>query len=186
MATATIKNRCVVCGKEKASVKCEGCSRTFCYNHMTDHRQELSKQLDEIEVTRDLFRQTLTEQSTEPRKHPLIQQIDQWERQSIDKIRQTADKARQLLLTHTTSHVTKIEVKLGKLTDQLRQNREESDFVETDLNHWKDELTRLTKEFAEPPNISIRQDTTSLVTNILVDVHSRYISCARKEIVADL
>jgi hypothetical protein len=183
MATATTKHRCAVCGKEKASFKCEGCSKTFCNKHVTDHRQELNKQLDEIEVTRDLFRQTLTEQTTEPRKHPLIQQIDQWERESINKIRRTADEARQLLLTHTTNHNTKIEVKLAKLTDQLRQNREENDFVETDLNHWKHELTRLTKELAQPPNVSIRQDTSSLVKNILVDVSSKYFSFAQDSIV---
>jgi chromosome segregation ATPase len=173
MAAATVKNRCAICGKEKASFKCDGCSQSFCFNHVTDHRQELSKQLDEIEVTRDLFRQTLTEQTTEPRKHPLIQQIDKWERESINKIRETADEARQLLLKHTTGHVAKIEVELAKLTDQLRQNRQENDFVETDLDHWKDEITRLTKELAEPPNVSIRQDTTSLVTKIFVDVPSK-------------
>jgi ribosome recycling factor len=113
----------------------------------------------------------------------LIQQIDQWERESINKIRRTADEARQLLLTHTTNHNTKIEVKLAKLTDQLRQNREENDFVETDLNHWKHELTRLTKELAQPPNVSIRQDTSSLVKNILVDVSSKYFSFAQDSIV---
>jgi hypothetical protein len=179
MATATVKNRCVICDKEKASFKCEGCSQTFCYNHVTDHRQELSKQLDEIEVIRDLFRQTLVEQITEPRKHPLIQQIDTWERDSIDKIRRTADEARQLLFKHTTNHISNIEVKLTKLTDQLRENRQENDFVETDLNHWKDELTRLTKELDEIPNVSIRRDTIPLVTNILVDVPSKYFSFIR-------
>jgi hypothetical protein len=79
MATATIKNRCVICNKEKASFKCEGCSQTFCYNHVTDHRQQLNKQLEEIEIMRDLFRQTLTEKSADTQKHPSIQQINRWE-----------------------------------------------------------------------------------------------------------
>src|SRR5690348_2978021 len=63
MATATGKARCVICEKEKSTLRCEGCLQTFCYNHVADHRQQLSKQFDEIEVTRDLFRQTLTEQT---------------------------------------------------------------------------------------------------------------------------
>ena len=50
MATSTIKNRCIICDKEKASFRCEGCLQTFCNKHCNDHRQELSKQLDEIEV----------------------------------------------------------------------------------------------------------------------------------------
>ena len=172
MAAAAVKNRCAICNKEKASLKCEGCSRTFCFNHLNDHRQELNKQFDEIEITRDLLRQAITEQSAQPQKHSLFQKIDKWEHDSINKIRQTADEARQLLLKQTTGRVTEIETKLAKLTDQLRQNREENDFVETDLNHWKDELTRLTNELDKPSNVTIRQDTTALVTKILVDVPS--------------
>ena len=171
MATAAVKNVCTICNR-KASAKCEGCSQTFCYNHLNGHRQELNQQFDELEITRDLLRQAITEQTAQPQNHSLFQQIDKWEHDSINKIRQAADEARQLILTRTTGHVTQIETKLAKLTDQLRQSREEHDFVETDLNHWKDELTRLTNELDKPPNFAIRQDTTALVTKILVDVPS--------------
>ena len=95
MSTTTGKGRCITCGKEKSSVRCEGCLELFCYNHLTDHRQELSKQLDEIEIDRDLFRQTLTEQTN---KHPLIKQINKWEEDSIRIIRQTANQWKQLLI----------------------------------------------------------------------------------------
>ena len=74
MATAVVKNRCAICNKENASLKCEGCLRTFCYNHLTDHRQELNKQFDEIEITRDLLRQAITEKTAQPQKHSLFQQ----------------------------------------------------------------------------------------------------------------
>ncbi len=127
MATATGKARCVICGKEKSSYICGGCSQEFCFNHLADHKQELSKQFDGIEVNRDLFRQTLTEQTSNPQKHELIQQIDLWERDSIRKIRQTAEEARQLVLENTTGHIRELETKLNKLTHQLRQSREEND-----------------------------------------------------------
>ncbi len=52
-------------------MKCGGCLQEFCFNHWGDHRQELSKHLDKIEVSRDLFRQTLTEQTTDQQKHAL-------------------------------------------------------------------------------------------------------------------
>jgi hypothetical protein len=58
MATTTIKNRCVICDKEKGSFKCEGCLQTFCNKHFNDHRQELSIKLYEIEVNRDFLWQT--------------------------------------------------------------------------------------------------------------------------------
>jgi len=81
MATALGRNRCVTCGKEKATLRCAGCLQDFCFNPLVEHRQQLNKQLDEIEVYRDLVQQT-----TNPNKHPSIQRIDQWEQESIQKI----------------------------------------------------------------------------------------------------
>src|SRR5437764_345598 len=101
MATATGKARCVTCGKEKSSYKCGKCSQEFCFNYLTDHKQELSKQFDELEINRDIFRQTLTEHTIHPQKQSLIQQIDKWEHDSINKIQQIADEARQIVLKHT-------------------------------------------------------------------------------------
>ncbi len=100
----------------------------------------------------------------------MIQQIDRWERDSINKIRQTAQEARQLLLQHTTRHVKQMEVKLNKLTDQLRQGREENDFVETDLRHWNEELIQLTDELKKPSNITLRHDSKPFVTKLCVDI----------------
>jgi len=172
MATGPGRNRCVICGKERATLRCGGCLQEFCYNDFGNHRQELAKQLDEVEVNRDLFRQTLTEQISKPEKQELIQQIDQWERDSINKIRQTAEEARQVVFKHTTEHIKELETNLNKLTEQLRQSREENDFFETDLRRWNDELTRLTEELVKPSNIHFREDATALVTKISVDVTS--------------
>jgi ribosome recycling factor len=137
---------------------------------VAEHRQELCKQLDEVEVTRDLFRQTLTEQTSQTQQHPLMQQIDNWERESIDKIQKAANDARQLLVDHTTGHITIIESQLNKLTDELRKSREEDDFFETDLSRWKREIARLTEALQKPSTVRVRQNSTSLVTKIVVDV----------------
>ncbi len=170
MAAASDKNRCAVCNKGKATLRCGGCLRDFCFNHVTDHRQELCKQLDEVEVTRDLFRQTLTEQKSQPQKHPYMQQIDKWERESIDKIQQAAKEARQLLIQHIPGHIAEIEIQLNKLTGQLRKGREEDDFFETDLSRWKKEIAQLTEALNKSSNIRIRQDSGPFVTKIVVDV----------------
>lgn len=170
MANAIGRTRCATCGKEKATLKCGGCSQDFCFDHVADHRQELSKQLDDVEVSRDLFRQKLTEQTANSQKHTLIKQVDEWEHDSVIKIRQTAEEARQILLQHTTTHIKQVEVKLNKLTNQLRQQREENDFFETDLYRWKEELMRLAEELDKPSNIRLRYDPTPFITKISVDV----------------
>jgi chromosome segregation ATPase len=170
MTTVGGKNNCAICGKERRTVLCDGCSKPFCYNHLNGHRQELSKELDDVEVTRDIFRQTLTEQTSEPRKHPLMEKIDEWERDSIGKIQETAEKVRQQLFQCITEHITEIEVQLNKLTDQMRASRQDNDFVETELNQWKNELHRLKEELNKSSRIVLQRDTVPLITKINIDV----------------
>ncbi len=143
MATTTGKGRCITCDKEKRVVICAGCSQLFCFDHLPDHRQELSHQLDDIEINRDIFRQTLTEQTIDSEKHPLIKHIDQWEDDSIEKIQQIAKECRQQIFQHTTEHIHQIEVNLAKLTDQIKRTRQENDFNEIDLCEFRQKITQL-------------------------------------------
>ena len=173
MATATGKDRCITCSKEKRVVICGGCLQLFCFDHLPDHRQELSAQLDDIEVHRDVFRQTLTEQTIHPQKHSLIKEIDRWEEYSIRKIQQAANECRQQILQYTTEHVTNMEVNLAKLTDRLRQARQENDFNEIDLNGFREKLTQLEEKLDKSETVSIQQSSTSLVNEIVVVTRSR-------------
>ncbi|CAF1374226.1 unnamed protein product [Rotaria sp. Silwood1] len=172
MATGTGKAQCSKCNKVKSAVRCEGCLRMFCYEDLPRHHQELSKELDEIESNRNLFRQTLTEQTREPKNHSLIKQINQWEEDSIKKIKQTAHECRQILLQHMAEHITQIEVNLAQLTDKLKETRQENDFNEIILNQFKNTLTQLAKELDKPLNISIKQENTVLINPISVVVSS--------------
>jgi hypothetical protein len=170
MATRTSTAHCVKCGKERATFKCAGCLQDFCFNHLTDHRQELNMQLDEIEINRDLVRQSLNEQAINPKNYSLIKQIDKWEEDSIKIIQKTATECRQHILQYATKHINQIEIILNKLTDQLRQTRQENDFNEIHLNQFKQKLTQLAKELDKPSNISLEQDSTSLINKISVVV----------------
>jgi chromosome segregation ATPase len=172
MSIATGKARCIICEKEKSAVRCEGCLQIFCYNHLNDHRQQLSQHFDELEINRDLFRQTLNEQINHPQKHILIKQIDQWESDSIQKIQQIAKECREKLFQHTNEHVNQIEMNLTKLTNQMREIRQENDFNEIDLNNLKEKLTRLEKDLDQIPNVLIGEDSTTLIKKFSVVISS--------------
>jgi hypothetical protein len=173
MATATGKTRCVVCGKEKATLKCGGCSKDFCYNHWDTHRQELNKQLDEIEMNRDLFRQSIIQHVEQPNNNKLIQQINQWEQTSIKIIQQTAEQARQILIKYTKRYIHEIEIKLNKVTHQLRESRDEDDFNEINLCQFQEELNRLTEALNKPSTVSIREDSTPFINKISVEISDK-------------
>jgi chromosome segregation ATPase len=172
MATTIGKTHCVTCGKDKVAYKCEACSQTFCVNHLADHHRELGLQLDEVEHKRNLFRQTLTEQTTNPQLHSLIQQVNKWEKDSINIIQRTADDARQVLAKHATENMNEIEIKLVELTKQLEITRQENDFNELHLNQFKRKLKQLEEQLKQPSSISIRQESSSFVGRINVVMSS--------------
>jgi hypothetical protein len=173
MASSTTASKvlCVVCNKGKGSFKCEGCSQTFCPKHSYDHRNELSQQLGDIEVSHDLIHRTLIEQTEDPQQHPLLKKVDEWEQTAIVKIRQTAKEIRNELLKNTAEQTANIKQKLKQLSDELRQGREDNDFIETDLRQWTHKLEELKKELLNPKTITIQEDSTSLITKIRIDRH---------------
>lgn len=169
MASESDQGRCIKCDKEKCIVKCCGCSQTYCYNHFEKHREELKGKLDELTVSRDSLQQTLIEQKNSPDKHSLMQKLDEWERRSIEKIRQVADEVKQSLLKNINLQFVDTERKLNELTAQLRRAYEENDFFESDLQHWEEKLTKLTEKINGSSTDIILRQSTPLVNNISVD-----------------
>ena len=169
MATMTSKILCSNCNKGKGTFKCEGCEKIFCPKHSIDHRNDLSKQLEEIELAHDLAYKTLIEQTQNLRQHLLIQKVDQWEYQAIEKIRQMADEARSNLHQSITEHAGDIKKKLQELSDELRQGRDDNDYLEFDLRQWMQKLEELKLELLNPVNITVHDDSTPLITKIYVD-----------------
>ena len=180
MAGVTSKAQCITCGKEKSTIRCEGCSQPFCYNHFGDHRKEFAAQLEELDVMCNQFQQTLTKLKTKPQKHPLFQQIDQWEHDSIIKIQRTAEEARNLLLKHFPVHVTKATEQFNTFTKQMEENRRENDFFETDIQQWKEQLTIIREKLRTPANIIVEPTTIPLVNKISVDVLRKFIRLYEK------
>lgn len=173
--STTVKTQCVTCGKEKSVIRCEGCFEPFCFNHFGEHRKEFSTQLEEIDTTCEGLQQTIVKLTSKPQKHPLFQYIDQWEQNSISKIQQAAEDARQILLKHFPVHVAAATDHLKDFMKKVRKSRQENDFFETDIQRWKDELVILREKLRKPSNIIIEITDTPLVTKISVDVHSTYI-----------
>jgi hypothetical protein len=170
MAAANGKIRCVICNKRKSTLKCRGCSKDFCYTHWDTHRQKLKIKLAEIENNKETFKQSFNQYIQQPNNNTLMQQINQWEQNSIKKIQQIAEEARQVAVKNTNEYIHQIEIKLHRLTDQLRESRKEDDFNEINLRQYQEEINRLTKELTKPLNISIQEDSTSFINKISVYV----------------
>jgi len=153
--------------KLPTATKCEGCSQALCIKHFIDHRRLLSEEMNAFIIEHDQFQHSLNQQTAQPELHPLIKQIDEWEKASIIKIQQTAKELRLELLPFTTTHLDELSKNIRQLTEKLREAREHDSFVETDLRHWKKLIEDLKQNLASPSTVSISQhDSSPLVQNI--------------------
>ena len=174
MATTIGKSRCGPCGQEKVAYKCEGCLQTFCINHLTDHHRELSLQFDELENRRNVFRQKLTQQTNVAQKQVLVQEINQWEIESINVIQKTAEEARRVLAKHTTENTSQIEDKFVQLTEQLKVARKENDFNELHINQFREKFKLLEEQLNVLSNISVRHQHSPFIDRITVAISSNH------------
>jgi hypothetical protein len=162
METAEEKILCSTCEKSLAILMCLGCEKDFCYRHVAEHRQELNKQMDEIATNHDQLQQTIANQEAEPNCHPLMKRIDEWEQQSIDKIRQAAEDARKQLLIILGTHRTQVTKDLASFTTELSTVRKEGDYVETDLTKWTEKLENLKADLTAADTIGFASDNDEI------------------------
>jgi hypothetical protein len=178
MATSTSqKAPCAICGKVAGLFTCRGCQKDFCTRHVVEHRQELGREMDELTMVHDQFRQSLTEQTTKSYQISCMKQIDEWEQQSINKIHREAADARKQLQDTIDERTTKLTEVLAKIARELQKAREDDDFFETDLTEWTEKLNKLKKDLAQPPNIDIGQNDT-----VIASIPKMVVLASKKEI----
>jgi hypothetical protein len=170
MATST---QCSIC-KETSTFLCNGCSKNFCFDHLTEHQQLLNEQLHSIQDDYNQFRQFIIDIKENPQKHPLITKIDQWENESIHKIKQTAQQCREELINYTNQNIYQIEIKLNDSNEEIIPNQKKNDFNEISLNNFKQKLEKLKQELNQSKDISILQQSDSLINQISIKFHSKF------------
>ncbi|CAF3747071.1 unnamed protein product [Adineta steineri] len=168
MATANARAKCSICNKGNITYVCPGCSEGFCFQHLTEHRQILHNQLEEIINNHNQFQQAIIQKKQNPLNSSLIEQINQWETDSIHQIQQIANECRETLKILIQKSISDIEDKFLELSQKLKETREENEVNDIDLNNFQLQLTQITEELNEPSNISVRQDSQEFIKKISV------------------
>ena len=166
MATSTSKATCTLCDRTKELFLCQACSNHFCYDHMPEHRRNIQQQFDHLRNDHDQLRQQINDLKIDSTKYALMKEIDRWEEESINKIKQHAQLCRMQSLRHSNILLLKMEHEFNNLAAQIREIHRENQFNETDLNDLRVRFTKLEQELNQPPNISIKQQSTPLINKI--------------------
>src|SRR5271154_2230924 len=157
MASSSTRKQCANgegC-KQMAAALCEGCSQALCTKHFIDHRRFLGEEMNVIISEHDQLKHTLNQQTTNIDSHPLIKEINEWEKESITKIQLKAKELRQELLQLTTVHLDELSKKLQYLSEKLKEGWEDDSFVETDLQDWRKSLHDLKANLTSPSTFNI-------------------------------
>ncbi|CAF1425296.1 unnamed protein product [Adineta steineri] len=168
MTTVNNRKRCFTCSSENNTYTCEGCSKRFCSRHIPEHQQRLNEGLNHITDDYNEFRQRINEQKQNPHNHSLLKQINQWERNSVEKIQQKAQECRESVIKSSQAYINDIEKKCNDLTKQIKHFQKETDFNEINLNHLTNQLIEITQELNNPSNIFIKQDSQSFIHDISI------------------
>lgn len=166
MATAPVKLHCSVCQKATRTFMCDGCLQRFCDVDLKEHLQLLDVKLNEIENDYDQFRQFFINRKSELEKYPLIEQINQWEHDSIEKIKYKAQESRQKLTEYTKNNLFRFDNGLNQLANQLKEPHKENQFNEIDLENLRRQLKTLKNEFDVSTKITAKQQPTTLIDQI--------------------
>ncbi|CAF1251603.1 unnamed protein product [Adineta steineri] len=128
----------------------------------------VDKQLDEIINGHGQLQQTIIQQKQNSHNSSLTEQINQWETNSVHQIQQTAEECRKTLIKLTQTLIDDVEKKFIKLSEKLKEIREEDECNEIDLNNSQLKLTQITEEFLQSSNISIKEDSQEFIKRISV------------------
>ena len=176
VATSQSKKHCSKCEKGAGSFSCDGCGQSFCLKHVAEHRQELTRQMDIIEQEHDILHEDLLNQAKEQDQHPIFRRIDRWEKESIEKIQQTAEKSRSTLKQILNSVGDYGQKSLNKVLVKLRRARESDDFFENDLDRWMQHINRLREEVESMANsIDIAHERSTSAIQLIEIVHDRTV-----------
>jgi hypothetical protein len=154
------------CGKKNNGIMiCSGCQKSFCGKHVNEHRQELGAELDDIRQEHDLLHHKIEKLSIDDQ---LFQEIDQWEKESIEKIQLAATTARKNLQDILDQLKQRFSKTCRDIAVNIYSSCEADDYSEDDLDRWKEQLETLKLTIKSSTSVEIIQDQKSVIHLITV------------------
>jgi chromosome segregation ATPase len=129
------------------------------FQQLMDIRNELKESLDTAKIT-----------SKNENKLPCLIEVDQWERKTIEYIREIARKVRTNINETMAKNMAEIRHQLEQLSTHMQQQEKEGNYLENDIGKVKFQLDQL-KETIQRLNEKIQVVTSSNIDwNALIHI----------------
>jgi hypothetical protein len=153
MESATpVHKGCATCRKGGDVFMCRGCRQVFCAKHVDEHREKLSKEVENLAEDHERLQRDLNRDNEE---QLLLSIINTWEQESIERINLTAETARAGLRQWIDRNNIEIKIPLERITNEIRSCQQADDYTETDLRRWIQQLEEYRNRMEKLPNIDM-------------------------------
>ena len=150
---------CSVCRKIEGTSICRGCKELFCDDDFKDHRGMLINKLDELTVDRNELQEKINKTTSHNQSgNSLLSRIDEWQRTTIEKVKQAAEQARQQVLEIMNSKREEITRQFQTMSQRMKELRDKKNVVERDLAQLKQQIDQLNedlKQLSQPPTVEL-------------------------------
>lgn len=148
---------CIVCEiqNEQVIYGCICCSQNYCIVHLDKHRKATKIQFDQFENETQTLRKAFVDQIFQSNNQQLIEQINLWERNSIEKIKQYAEQNRKNVFKYINQHFQKMDYSLNKITTAIQSIRQGNYSNKINLEYLNNKLDELKEKLNECKNLSL-------------------------------
>jgi hypothetical protein len=164
MASAPVQKYCATCRKGGDVFTCRGCRQAFCAQHVDEHREKLSREIENLAQEHDLLRRDLNQEND---AQSLIATVNTWEEESMTKIRLAAEAARTDLQQWIERNNIEVKIPFERITNELRSCQQTDDYTETDLKRWIQQLEEFRNKMEKLPNIEMNDDDDLGIIHLL-------------------
>lgn len=138
---------CILCPndtRKKLSIaNCIGCKDVFCFDHLIQHRRDLTNHIDElIQQHRDIKINSINKLHVD--QH--LQYIDKWENETIELIHQHTKDVKEKILSIFNKYKFELEQNHILLEKELISKRVSNNFFERDIMDFSQQIKQLNKE----------------------------------------
>jgi septal ring factor EnvC (AmiA/AmiB activator) len=139
-----------MCNKELGPMHCTGCDEYFCWKDFKTHREGMFTEMDKIVEERNRLQDEITNGiEHNDQQNLLIEQIDKWQKDIIEKVKQVAAQARQQASELLNAKRVKINTEFKSFSQELADLKESENYVEHDLTRLNQMISQFKKDLRQ-------------------------------------
>jgi hypothetical protein len=141
---------------------CTGCKKYFCRKCFKIHSEELFVEMDKIIEERNHLQNEINiEIQDNNQQNPLIEQIDQWQKRTIEKVKQVAAQARQQASELLNAKRARLNTEFKSFSQELAHLKESENYVEHDLTRLNQMISQFKldlKQSTQPTTVVLHTE----------------------------